>query len=94
MMASKMPRNSEYTQTVSNNSKQNMVDVDVVSVGGHNAAYRSQITLAFNLPNADKLAVKTGGGHRTVYLKQMRQAKYGNGIDAKLNALLAPEQNK
>ena len=94
MMASKMPRNNEYSQTISNNSKQNMVDVDVVSVGGHNAAYRSQITLAFNLPNADKLAVKSGGGHRTVYLKQMRQAKYGNGIDAKLNALLTPEQHK
>lgn len=94
MLASKMPRSNEYAQAISNNAKQNMVDVDVVSVGGHNAAYRSQITLAFNLPNADKLAVKTGGGHRTVYLKQMRQAKYGNGLQQKLDALLAPEFHK
>ena len=94
MMASKMPRASEYRQTLSKDTKQTMVDVDLVSVGGHNAAYRSQITLAFNLPNADKLAVQTGGGHRTVYLKQMRQAKYSIGIDAKLDALLAPEFHK
>lgn len=94
MLASKMPRADEYKQLLGTNTKQTMVDVDVVSVSGHNAAYRSQITLAFNLPNADKMAVQTGGGHRTVYLKQMRQCKYGNGMDEKINALLAPEFHK
>ncbi|MBP3340299.1 MAG: hypothetical protein J6L47_01370 [Alphaproteobacteria bacterium] len=94
MMASKMPRADEYKQVLGTDTKQTMVDVDVVSVSGHNAAYRSQITLAFNLPNADKLAVQTGGGPRTVYLKQMRQCKYGNGMEEKVNALLAPEFHK
>lgn len=94
MLAAKMPRANEYRQSLTKDTKQTMVDVDVVSVGGHNAAYRSQITLAFNLPNADKMAVQTGGGHRTVYLKQMRQCKYGNGMNEKINALLAPEFHK
>lgn len=94
MLAAKMPRANEYRQSLTQDTKQTMVDVDVVSVSGHNAAYRSQIALAFNLPNADKMAVQTGGGHRTVYLKQMRQAKYGNGMNAKLDALLAPEFHK
>ncbi|MBP3340632.1 MAG: hypothetical protein J6L47_03140 [Alphaproteobacteria bacterium] len=93
-LASKMPRANEYKQVLGADTKQTMVDVDVVSVGGNNAAYRSQITLAFNLPNADKLAIQTGGGHRTVYLKQMRQCKYSNGMDAKTNALLAPAFHK
>ena len=71
-----------------------MVDVDLVTVGGHVGTYRGGITLAFNLPNADKLAVKTGGGHRTVYLKQMRNSKYSDGLKKKLDALLAPEFHK
>ena len=94
MLATKMPRKNKYKQTMSKDTKQTMVDVDLVTVGGHVAAYRGGITLAFNLPNADKLAVKSGGGHRTVYLKQMRDSKYGDGLNKKLDALLAPEFHK
>lgn len=94
MLATKMPRSSEYKQTISKDTKQTMVDVDLVTVGGHVGTYRGGITLAFNLPNADKLAVKTGGGHRTVYLKQMRNSKYSDGLQKKLDALLAPEFHK
>ncbi|MBP3545205.1 MAG: hypothetical protein J6J82_02760 [Alphaproteobacteria bacterium] len=94
MLAQKMPRNSEYEQNITKDTKQTMVDVDIVTVGGRNAAYRGGISLAFNLPNADKLAVQTGGGYRTVYLKQMRQSKYATALPEKLNALLAPEFHK
>lgn len=94
ILATKMPRSSEYKQTISKDTKQTMVDVDLVTVGGHVGTYRGGITLAFNLPNADKLAVKTGGGHRTVYLKQMRNSKYSDGLKKKLDALLAPEFHK
>ena len=94
MLAAQMPRKSEYEQNITQDTKQTMVDVDLVAVSGHYAAYRGGITLAFNLPNADKLAVQTGGGHRTVYLKQMRQSKYATALPEKLNALLAPEFHK
>ena len=94
MLATKMPRKYEYNQAITKDTKQTMVDVDLVAVSGHYAAYRGGITLAFNLPNADKLAVQTGGGHRTVYLKQMRQSKYSEGLNKRLNALLAPEFHK
>lgn len=94
MLAMQMPRKSEYEQNITKDTKQTMVDVDLVAVSGHYAAYRGGITLAFNLPNADKLAVQTGGGHRTVYLKQMRQSKYATALPEKLNALLAPEFHK
>ena len=94
ILAAQMPRKSEYEQNITKDTKQTMVDVDLVAVSGHYAAYRGGISLAFNLPNADKLAVQTGGGHRTVYLKQMRQSKYATALPEKLNALLAPEFHK
>lgn len=94
ILAAQMPRKSKYEQHITKDVKQTMVDVDLVAVSGHYAAYRGGITLAFNLPNADKLAVQTGGGHRTVYLKQMRQSKYATALPEKLNALLAPEFHK
>lgn len=94
ILAMQMPRKSEYEQNITQDTKQTMVDVDLVAVSGHYAAYRGGIALAFNLPNADKLAVQTGGGHRTVYLKQMRQSKYATDLPEKLNALLAPEFHK
>ncbi len=94
ILAAQMPRKSEYEQNITQDTKQTMVDVDLVAVSGHYAAYRGGISLAFNLPNADKLAVQTGGGHRTVYLKQMRQSKYATALPEKLNALLAPAFHK
>ena len=94
ILAAQMPRKSEYEQNITKDTKQTMVDVDLVAVSGHYAAYRGGISLAFNLPNADKLAVQTGGGHRTVYLKQMRQSKYATALPEKLNALLAPAFHK
>ena len=94
ILAMQMPRKFAYEQNITQDTKQTMVDVDLVAVSGHYAAYRGGISLAFNLPNADKLAVQTGGGHRTVYLKQMRQSKYATALPERLNALLAPEFHK
>lgn len=94
ILAKKMPYSDQYEQSIKNDAKQTMVDIDVAHVSGHNAAYRSSITLAFNLPNNDKLAVQTGGGHRTVYLKQMRNTKYSDGADVKLKALLNDDFHK
>lgn len=93
-MASKMPFNDQYVQSITNDSKQTMVDADIVHVSGDKAKYRGQISLASNLPNNDKLAIKNGGGHRTVYLKQMRNAKYSDGVNEKLNALLNDDFHK
>lgn len=93
-LASKMPYADKYKQSIGSDNKQTMVDTDVVAVGGDLAAYRGKITIAFNLPNNDKLALRKGGGHRTVYLKQMRESKYADGIDAKLNVLLNGDFHK
>ena len=93
-MASKMPYNDKYTQSISKDTKDTMVDIDVVHVSGDFASYRGGISLATNLPNNDKLAIQTGGHHRTVYHKQMREAKYSDGIKEKLNALLNSDYHK
>ncbi len=95
IMAKAMPYSYKYTQTITKgNSKQTMVDAHIVAMSGANAAYRGGISIASNLPNADKLAVQTGGGHRTVYNKELREAKYANGIEEKLNAILDISQHK
>ena len=95
LMAKNMPFNDEYEQNIkTGDNKQSMVDVDIVEAAGQLGAYRGAISLASNLPNGDKLAVQTGGGHRTVYHKQMRKAKYSNGQQKRLDALLDKSQHK
>ena len=63
-LAELMPFKDKYTQNVGKDSelKQTMVDVDLVALTGDYAQCRGAITTAQNLPNNDKLAVKTGGG--------------------------------
>ncbi len=75
ILAKMMPYNDEYTQVINKNNKQSSVDVDLVTVTGELGAYRGKITLADNLPNNDKLALKLGGGCRNAYHKQMRTDK-------------------
>ena len=71
-LSSLMPFADKYTQTISSSKdvKQNMVDVDIVSLTGDYAQCRGGITVAQNLPNNDKIAIKTGGGRRNVYLRR------------------------
>lgn len=73
VLAQMMPHNDEYTQVVKTDSnKQTSVDLDLVTVTGDLGASRGKLSVANNLPNNDKLALKLGGGCRNAYHKQMR----------------------
>lgn len=88
-----MPLNDKYQQNISSGGelKQTMVDADIAFLSGDYARCRGGITLAQNLPNNDKLAVKTGGGRRNVYHRQVRQSEDKERIKKLLERLVAPE---
>ena len=90
-IAQKMPLNDQYTQKIEKDSKQTMVDVDLIALTGDYAMCRGGITTAQNLPNDDKLSVKTGGGRRNVYHRQVRFSEDPERAKKLLNALVAPE---
>jgi len=73
-LASLMPLGDQYVQKIEKDSKQTMVDADLMALTGDYAMCRGGITTAQNLPNDDKLSVKTGGGRRNVYHRQVRFA--------------------
>lgn len=95
-LSSLMPYADKYTQTISANKelKQTMVDVDLVSLTGDYAQCRGGITVAQNLPNNDKLAIKTGGGRRNVYHRQVRLSNDPSRTQKMLNAFLHPDFHK
>ena len=95
-LSTKMPYSDMYSQDLSGLKKgAAMVDIDMVIGSGIFGAYRGAITIASNLPNNDKLAIKTGGGRRMVYHKQYRDAKYeGVNMQRRLDAVLTPSQHK
>lgn len=74
VLAQNMPYKDEYEQNISSSDddKQTMVDVDIVTLRGDEGTYRGGITLAQNLPNNDKPSLKIGGGRRNVYHRQIR----------------------
>ena len=75
LMAQNMPFKDDYIQNISpdKESKQTMVDVDLVAVTGDVGEFRAGITLAENLPNDDKLSIiELDGGRRNVYHRQIR----------------------
>ena len=75
LMAHNMPFEDDYIQNISphKESKQTMVDADLVAVTGDVGEFRAGITLAENLPNDDKLSIKElDGGRRNVYHRQIR----------------------
>lgn len=75
-LAKLMPFADKYEQKIDsgNDVKQTMVDVDLATLQGDYAQCRGGITTAQNLPNDDKLSVKTGGGRRNVYHRQVRMS--------------------
>lgn len=92
-LAAQMPFADRYHQTITDGEqlKQTMVDVDLAALQGDFAQCRGAITTAENLPNDDKLSVKTGGGRRNVYHRQVRMS-FDKARDKKLlEALAAPE---
>lgn len=95
-LSSQMPFADKYKQSISKNkeNKQTMVDVDLVCLTGDYAQCRGGITVAQNLPNNDKIAVKTGGGRRNVYHRQVRQGHDEKRTQKMLKAFLHPDFHK
>ena len=100
LMAQNMPFNDEYEQNISpdKESKQTMVDVDLVAVTGDVGEFRAGITLAENLPNDDKLSIiKLDGGRRNVYHRQIRLITSEDAkekMQKRLDATLKPSLHK
>ena len=92
-LATLMPFADKYEQKINsgNDVKQTMVDVDLASLQGDYAQCRGGMTIAQNLPNDDKLAIKTGGGRRNVYHRQVRLSGDAEREKKLLDALLCPE---
>lgn len=100
LMAQNMPFKDDYIQNISpdKESKQTMVDADLVAVTGDVGEFRAGITLAENLPNDDKLSIKElDGGRRNVYHRQIRLITSEDArekMKKRLNATLNPELHK
>lgn len=99
LMAENMPFKDEYIQNISpdKESKQTMVDVDLVTVSGDVGEFRAGITLAENLPNDDKLSLTIGGGRRNVYHRQIRLITSEDSrkkLQERLDAILNHDQHK
>ena len=100
LMAKNMPYNDEYEQNISpdKESKQTMVDADLVAVTGDVGEFRAGITLAENLPNDDKWSIiKLDGGRRNVYHRQIRLITSEDAkekMQKRLNATFNPELHK
>ncbi len=91
-LSTKMPLADKYAQIIKkDNLKQTMVDVDLISLTGDYAQCRGGITVAQNLPNNDKLSIKTGGGRRNVYHRQVRLSQNQEHTKKMLNAFLHPD---
>ena len=95
-LAKNMPYNDEYEQNIRPNedTKQTMVDVDMVMSAGDVGEYRGGITLAENLPNDDKLSLTIGGGRPNVYHRQIRFISDMKKLQERLDAVLDKEQHK
>lgn len=99
ILAENMPYKDEYEQNISfsDDDKQTMVDVDIVTLRGDEGTYRGGITLAQNLPNNDKPSLKIGGGRRNVYHRQIRISTSPEAKERRqkrLDATLAKEFHK
>ena len=98
LLAKHMPYNTEYEQKISEDkdkeTKQTMVDVDLVMLAGDCGTYRAGITLAENLPNDDKLSLTIGGGKRNVYHRQIRFISDPEKLQKLLDEILDKEQHK
>lgn len=100
LMAQNMPFKDKYVQNISpdKESKQTMVDADLVAVTGDVGEFRAGITLAENLPNDDKISVqKLDGGRRNVYHRQIRLITSEDAkekMQKRLNAVLNQELHK
>ncbi len=90
-LAKQMPLADSYLQNVQNDAKQTMFDVDLIALTGDYAMCRGGITTAQNLPNDDKLSVKTGGTRRNVYHRQVRSSYDKERTQKMLDILISKE---
>ncbi len=95
-LAELMPYKDKYEQSFKQGEeiKQTMVDVDIAALTGDYAAARGGLTIAQNLPNNDKLAIKTGGGRRNVYHRQVRQTVDNERNRKILDLLVEPDLHR
>lgn len=95
-LANLMPYKDKYHQHILDGEeiKQTMVDVDLIDLEGDYAQCRGGITTAQNLPNNDKLSVKTGGGRRNVYHRQVRMGRDKEKEQQILQKLVSKELHK
>lgn len=95
-LAKHMPFADEYEQNIKpdEDTKQTMVDVDMVTATGDVGQYRGGITLAENLPNDDKLSLTIGGGRRNVYHRQIRFISDMKKLQERLDAILVKDQHQ
>ena len=95
-LAKNMPYNDEYEQNIKpdEDTKQTMVDVDMVQAAGDVGEYRGGITLAENLPNDYKLSLTIGGGRRNVYHRQIRFISDMKKLQERLDEILDKDQHK
>ena len=95
-LAKNMPYADEYEQNIKpdEETKQTMVDVDMVTATGDVGEYRGGITLAENLPNDDKLSLTIGGGRRNVYHRQIRFISDMKKLQERLDEILDKDQHK
>ena len=95
-IAKNMPFADEYEQNISpdKDTKQTMVDVDMVQASGDVGEYRGGITLAENLPNDDKLSLQIGGGRRNVYHRQIRFVSDMKKLQERLDEILDKAQHQ
>ena len=98
LLAKNMPYNNEYEQKISEDkekeTKQTMVDVDLVMLAGDCGTYRAGIIFAENLSNDDKLSLTIGGGKRNVYHRQIRFISDPDKLQKLLDEILDKEQHK
>ena len=92
-LAKMMPYHEQYHQSILDGEqlKQTMIDADIIDLEGDYAQCRGGITTAQNLPNNDKLSVKTGGGRRNVYHRQVRMSGDKEKQQKILERLVSPE---
>lgn len=95
-LAKMMPYHEQYHQSILDGEKlkQTMIDADIIDLEGDYAQCRGGITTAQNLPNNDKLSVKTGGGRRNVYHRQVRMSGDKEKQQKILQRLVTPELHK
>ncbi|MDO4183717.1 MAG: hypothetical protein Q4D11_00550 [Rhodospirillales bacterium] len=95
-LAQMMPYHEQYHQSILDGEKlkQTMIDADIIDLEGDYAQCRGGITTAQNLPNNDKLSVKTGGGRRNVYHRQVRMSGDKEKQQKILQRLVTPELHK